>query len=223
MHNKLVIFDCDGVLVDSEIIGARVEAAELTKIGYHLTPEEDITRFTGKTQKDILQIVEQEMGRSLPDGFENMLYQKMMQAMAENLTAIPDVEQVLKVVPHKCLASNAEIPKIDHNLKTTKLDMFFPKEHRFSAEMVPQGKPDPALYLYAAQKMGYAPSSCLVIEDSIVGVTAAKAAGMYVIGFTGAGHIVGQTHADSLRSAGASEIATQMKEVVGLLSKAGAF
>lgn len=217
MQDSLVIFDCDGVLVDSEVISARVEARELTKLGYSISFEEDIRRFTGKTQKDILITVENELGRKIPEGFEKLLSQKISQALTDELVAIDGVHHILSMIRNKCVASNGEIKKIANSLKVTGLDVFFSPESCFSAEMVSNGKPAPDLFLYAAKKMGYNPSSCIVIEDSITGVCAAKSAGMKVLGFLGASHILDTQHGDLLKSAGACEIFSSMQELPNLL------
>jgi HAD superfamily hydrolase (TIGR01509 family) len=219
MSTKLIIFDCDGVLVDSEIISSRIEAAELTRLGYSINQEENIRRFTGKTQKDILEIVEEELGRKLPDGFQNILYKKIYDALTSDLVAIEGVELVLSRITSKCIASNGEISKISNSLKVTGLDSFFPIKHRFSAEMVAKSKPSPDLFLFAADKMGYPPASCIVIEDSITGVQGAKAAGMTVLGFTGASHITDKSHSDSLISAGATETFSKMTELLDIIER----
>lgn len=221
MKNILVIFDCDGVLVDSEYIACKIEAAELTRMGYAISTEDNIRRFAGKSQKTIMETVEKALGRKLPEGFDGELQEKIIKALASELQAIPGMAQALETIPAKCIASSGSMEKIANSLKTTGLDRYFQPTHIFSATMVKNGKPAPDLFLYAAAQMGYGPEDCVVIEDSLYGVQAGKAAGMRVLGFTGGSHIVDAGHGDMLKAAGADEVYADMGQLPGLLKKMG--
>lgn len=217
---KLVIFDCDGVLVDSEIIACRIEAEELTRIGYEISTEENIRRFAGKSQKSIMETVERALGRKLPEGFPSGLHEKILKALSEQLDAMPGIESVLAQTPAKCVASSGAPDKIGNSLRTTGLDRHFNSEHIFSAVQVKEGKPAPDLFLYAAEKMGTPPSECVVIEDSVYGVKAAKAAGMTAYGFTGGSHITDPAKAAKLlRDAGADTVFDRMEELPELVGR----
>jgi len=212
-QNLLVIFDCDGVLVDSEYIIASVEAELFTKFGYPLTPEEDIRRFSGKSQKSTLETIEKEIGTKLPGNFGATLESEISKALSERLSSITGVDSVLNIIPQKCVASSSTYPQIKKSLQVTGLKKHFIDDNIFSTSMVQNGKPSPDIFIYAAEKMGISRSNCVVIEDSIAGVTAAKAAGIKVLGFVGGSHIVDKSHADKLMGVGASRVFDNMAEL----------
>ena len=183
---KLVIFDCDGVLVDSEPITNRLMAEELTLHGLPTTREESIERFVGGT---IQSVYEQacEMGAALPDDWVSSFYSRMIDVLRAEVSIIPGISDVLDAldrahVPY-CVASNGPMAKMDATLKVT--DLWDRMDGRiYSAHDVGIAKPDPGLFLHAAQEMGCSPEQCVVIEDSASGTKAAKAAGMRCFGFT---------------------------------------
>jgi len=214
---KLIIFDCDGVLVDSEMIASRVLAAKLSAIGYPVTAQQCRERFTGKWMTDVLATVA-ETGVEVPDDFKETLKAADIEAFARELRPMPGVLQAIRELRHdRCVASSGSVEKMETTLGISGLLPFF-KPHLFSAVHVKRGKPEPDLFLYAAQRMGHAPSDCLVIEDSTAGVTAARRAGMRVIGFAGASHArEAAGYADMLRRAGAEDVFDDMTRISGFL------
>lgn len=206
----LLIFDCDGVLVDSEMIASRVLAAKLSAIGYPVTAKQCRERFTGKWMTDVLALVA-ETGVAVPDDFKETLKAADKEAFERELKPMPGVLQVIRELKHdRCVASSGSVEKMETTLGISGLLPYF-RPHLFSAVHVKRGKPEPDLFLHAAQRMGRAPGDCLVIEDSTAGVTAARRAGMRVIGFAGASHAREMPgYADALRQAGAADVFDDM-------------
>lgn len=213
-EETLVIFDCDGVLVDSEYIIASVEAEVFTNLGYELSPEEDIRRFSGKSQKSTIATVEAELGKTLPDDFSDKLEQAVAEALNTKLRPIAHIQTVLSKIPRKCVASSSTYPMIKNSLQVTELIEHFSDSEIFSTAMVKHGKPAPDIFILAAKSMGYEISNCVVIEDSIAGVTAAKAAGIKVLGFTGGSHIFDKNHSKNLINAGACTVSDDIRELL---------
>ena len=218
---ELVIFDCDGVLVDSEVISCRAHAETLTRHGYPITSEQVLTRFLGVSDREARQAIETELGRKLPDDFEAQMKQAALQRYADDLQSIPYVgEAVAAISLPKCVASSGTPEKIRHGLTCAGIyDLLTP--HIFSATQVKRGKPAPDLFLYAAEQMQASPERCVVIEDSIPGVTAALAAGMPVLGFHGGSHCR-PGYAETLRAAGATLTFDDMRQLPGLIGQIGA-
>jgi HAD superfamily hydrolase (TIGR01509 family) len=216
----LVIFDCDGVLVDSEAISCRAHAETLTRHGYPITADQVLIRFLGVSDREARMTVEAELGRSLSDDFEAQMKQAALQRYADDLQSIPYVDEVIAAIAlPKCVASSGTPEKIRHGLDCAKLyDLLAP--HIFSATQVRRGKPAPDLFLFAAEQMGVAPARCLVIEDSVPGVTGARAAGMTVLGFHGGSHCQ-MGHADLLREAGAAATFDDMRQLADLVRRMG--
>lgn len=180
---KAVIFDCDGVLVDSETLGNRVLAEMITEIGFPLSPEQAVQQFKGGKLADCLAVVEDQMGQKLPDDFATQVRAQMADVFQTDLQAIQGVREALESIPvAKCVASNGPEEKMDLTLKITDLLHFF-EGRIFSAYTLGVWKPEPDLYLYAASQMGVHPEECVVIEDSHLGVQAAVAAGIPVLGY----------------------------------------
>ena len=218
MTIDLVIFDCDGVLVDSEVISCRAHAETLTRHGYPITAEEVLHRFLGVSEREARETIEAELGRKLPDDFEAQMKQDILQRYSSELGAIPNIREVIASlrVP-KCVASSGTPEKIRHGLECAGLyDLLSP--HIFSATQVTRGKPAPDLFLFAAEQMGAAPERCIVIEDSVPGVTGARAAGMTVLGFHGASHCTA-AHATMLQKAGAHATFADMRQLAGLIAQ----
>ena len=216
----LVIFDCDGVLVDSEVISCRAHAETLTRHGYPISADEVLVRFLGVSDREARMTIEAELGRSLPDDFEAQMKQAALQRYADDLQSIPYVDEVIAAIAlPKCVASSGTPEKIRHGLDCADLyDMLAP--HIFSATQVKRGKPAPDLFLFAAEQMGAAPARCLVIEDSVPGVTGARAAGMTVLGFHGGSHCAAG-HAELLRAAGAAVTFDDMRQLSDLIAQIG--
>jgi HAD superfamily hydrolase (TIGR01509 family) len=212
----LIIFDCDGVLVDSEVISCRAHAATLTRHGYPITADQVLDRFLGVSDREARLTIEAELGRSLPDDFEAQVKQATLQRYAEDLRSVPYIgEAVAAINLPKCVASSGTPEKIRHGLTCAGLyDVLAP--HIFSASQVKRGKPAPDLFLFAAEQMAAAPERCIVIEDSVPGVTGAVAAGMTVLGFHGGSHCR-PGYADTLRAAGAAATFDDMRQLPGLI------
>lgn len=203
----LVIFDCDGVLVDSEIISARVDAGLLTAAGYPIDAEDYAERFAGLTFRDILQRVEAEseipFQARLIDESERLLDDRLR---AEVRALDGAHEAVASVTGKRCICSNSKLHRVQFMLEKVRLLPFF-GDHIYSARDNPgiRHKPAPDIFLQAAHKEGARPEATFVVEDSVHGVTGAVAAGMRVIGFTGASHSY-PGHADQLTDAGAETV-----------------
>ncbi|QDW41728.1 HAD family hydrolase [Bradyrhizobium sp. KBS0727] len=217
----LVIFDCDGVLVDSEVISCRAHAETLTRHGYPITPEQVFDRFLGQSMRKATLEIEAEIGRRLPDDFHTQVYAEIFRLFAASLQATPHIDAALAAIAVPvCVASSGPPEKISTSLNHVGLyDRFAP--HIFSAVQVSNGKPAPDLFLFAAEQMQASPARCLVIEDSVAGVVAGCAAGMTVFGFHGGSHCRPDT-ADVLRAAGAAVIFDDMRQLPGLIAKMGA-
>ncbi len=183
---QLLIFDCDGVLVDSEKISSQVIAEEITKLGMPMETREAQNLFTGGSLADVEQYIEGKLGRPIDYDFESVYRRRSFELFEEFLEPISGVEEVLKILSAKsmkrCVASNGPLEKMLLNLKLTKLLPYF-EGHLFSAYEVNRWKPDPFLFLHAAKEMKVLPAECLVIEDSTHGVEAAVSAGIPVLGF----------------------------------------
>ncbi len=212
----LVIFDCDGVLVDSEVIFARILGECLTAADCPATAAEALTLGFGKNRGTLTAAVEARFGRSLSDEFFEAMRVRTALALERELVAMPGVEALLTALPAaRCVASNGHLVRVRERLALTGLLRFF-EPHVYSAMQVAAGKPAPDLFLLAARQLGAHPASCLVIEDSVVGVAAAVAAGMPVLGFCGGSHCP-QGHAEQLTAAGCSLVFTRMAELMAHL------
>jgi beta-phosphoglucomutase-like phosphatase (HAD superfamily) len=220
LDNKfdLIIFDCDGVLVDSEVISCRAHAATLTRHGYPITADQVLDRFLGVSDREARTIIEAELGRSLPDDFEAQMKQAALQRYVDDLRLVPYVgEAIAAIGVPKCVASSGTPEKIRHGLTCAGLDGLL-APNIFSASQVKRGKPAPDLFLFAAGQMKVPPARCVVIEDSIPGVTGARAAGMTVLGFYGGSHCR-PGYADTLRAAGAAATFDDMRQLPGLIGE----
>lgn len=215
----LILFDCDGVLVDSEIIAAKVESKLLTEAGYPISVEEMGERFSGMTWKNILLSIEKEidipLSASLIDKSEALLDQRL----AREVKAIEGVAFALaRLKGPRCICSNSSSARLDMMLSKVGLkEQFAP--HIFSAKDLgaDRVKPKPDIFLHGAAQFGVAPSRCVVIEDSVHGVHAAREAGMRVIGFTGASHTY-PSHADRLTDAGAETVIARMVDLPAVIA-----
>jgi HAD superfamily hydrolase (TIGR01509 family) len=208
----LIIFDCDGVLVDSEVISCRVHAEVLTRHGYPITAEQVFLRFLGRSSHEARNEIEAERGRALPDDFDSQLKAAIFREFAATLEAMPHIHETLAAITLTfCVASSGAPEKIRASLTPTRLhDRFAP--HIYTATQVRNGKPAPDLFLFAAAEMAIAPARCLVIEDSISGVAAAHAAGMAAFGFAGGSHCR-PGHAATLEAAGAIASFDDMRQL----------
>ncbi|MFF9027246.1 HAD family hydrolase [Streptomyces iakyrus] len=213
MRYDLVMFDNDGVLVDSEPISNRLLAAYLTELGHPTSYEESIRDYMGSAMHRIHELVLQRTGQRLPESFDDVFHARVFAAFEQELVAVAGASGVLEKlaadgVPY-CVASSGSHERIRVGHRTTGLDQWFDEERIFSSQDVGRGKPAPDLFLYAAERMGVSPERCVVVEDSPLGVQAAVAAGMDVYGFTA------MTPAEKL--AGADRLFSDMGELADLL------
>jgi HAD superfamily hydrolase (TIGR01509 family) len=207
----LVIFDCDGVLVDSELLSCQCLSDELSEFGISLTLARALELFLGRSTSAVTQHY-RELGQMVPVDFPVRLKSRVLTAFERALQPIPDVETVLSGLrtPY-CVASSSDLDRVALSLKVTGLRAPF-GDRIYTAQMVARGKPAPDLFLYAADKMGAQPARTLVIEDSVSGVQAAKAAGMMVWGFVGGSHYRGRDGQAILSGAGADRVFAQMSD-----------
>ena len=200
----LILFDCDGVLINSEMIAARVEAAAYKREGFDMEPLGFAEHFAGMSHGDIHKAIEEELGRPLGDGFQDKLAEAFFELADREMTAVAGVEEMLDVVEGpRGVCSNSDSDYLQRYLSDVGLyERFAP--HIFSAPEVGTKamKPDPNVYLEAARGFKADPARCLVVEDSSSGVKAGVAAGMTVVGFVGADHSW-PGHAEALMQAGA--------------------
>jgi HAD superfamily hydrolase (TIGR01509 family) len=212
-----LIFDCDGVLVDSEILAARIALRMLAPYGIQPGEAEFCRRFSGMMEQDILAVLQAEYAVRLPETFMEELLAASRHAHETELEAIPGMPAMLEALPPlpKSVASNSSVRHVAHSLQRTGMSGYF-GERYFSSHHVPRPKPAPDVYLHALSQIGLTAADCLVVEDSVAGATAALAAGLDVIGFLGGGHIF-EAHADRLRQAGVRVLAADAEELRALL------
>jgi HAD superfamily hydrolase (TIGR01509 family) len=183
----LVIFDCDGVLVDSEPIAARLTAESVSELGWEMSPELAKTEFLGDTFSNIIRRVEERIGRKVPEDWPARSQAKLLAALERELTPVAGVksaiEALLEAGATLAVGSQGSHQKMQLTLGVTGLLPFF-EGRIFSASQVAQPKPAPDLFLLAANTLGFAPSQSVVVEDSTRGVKAALAAGMRILGYT---------------------------------------
>ena len=213
--DRLVIFDCDGVLVDSERIANPLLAEMLSEIGLPTTREESIERYQGRSWADTKKLIEQSLGRPLSEAFPELFNQRMMAEFHERLAPIPGIAAALDRIEYPmCVASSSGHAHIRTALEITGLLPHF-EGRCFSASEVSRGKPHPDLFLHAAERMGYGAAASIVIEDSVSGVRGACAAGMPVLGFAR------DSDPDVLRNAGA-RVFRDMEELPERIREVGA-
>jgi HAD superfamily hydrolase (TIGR01509 family) len=216
---ELVIFDCDGVLVDSEPIINRAHAEMLTACGYPITEHDLVERFCGMSDAEMLAIVAREWGRALPLSYTERVGAMIENGFCRSLAAIEGVTEALEALRLPlCVASSSTPEQIHRKLELTGLLDRFGQKSLFSAAMVPRGKPAPDLFLHAARCLVAAPGRCVVIEDSPAGIEAACAAGMTAIGFCGGSHC-GPEHGSRLKARGAALVIDDMHQLVTAMSK----
>lgn len=188
---RLVIFDCDGVLIDSEIIAARAQSRALAEHGIAITPQEAARRFAGIPDADMWQTLQDENARALPADFARQYADRLQDTFRQELRALPGVRETLAALRQRgmayCVASSSTPPKLEAALKLVGLwEEFAP--NAFSTAQVAHGKPAPDVFLFAARQMRTAILECVVVEDSVPGVRAACAARMRAVGYIGASH-----------------------------------
>lgn len=213
MRYDLVIFDNDGVLVDSEPISNTILAAYLTELGHPTSYEESIRDYMGSAMHRIHELVQERSGQRLPEDFDDVFHGRVFAAFERELQPVPGAVQLLEKlaadeVPY-CVASSGSHERIRVGHRKTGLDRWFDEGRVFSSQDVGRGKPAPDLFLHAAERMGVAPERCVVVEDSPLGVRAANAAGMDVYGFT--------AMTPTAKLTGATQLFSELGELADLL------
>jgi HAD superfamily hydrolase (TIGR01509 family) len=218
----LVIFDCDGVLVDSEPISLRCTTAALNRFGYPVDEDDVFDRFLGSSIASMVAAVEASLGRGLAPEALDDLRREILDAFGRELRAVPGVARAVERLDRPfCVASSSIPERIRYSLRITGLLPLFEPDI-FSATMVVHGKPAPDLFLLAAKRMKAEPSLCIVVEDSIHGARAGKAAGMILLGFIGGSHIRGnaareRSHGERLTEAGATVVFDKLADLPELV------
>ena len=191
MAPELVIFDCDGVLVDTEPVSNRVMAEMIREAGVAMSVEEVTEAFAGMRLDDIALGVEERLGKSLPEGWVIAFEERRANEFRKGVEAIPGVADALTVIDaagiQTCVASQASLQKMKLTLGLSGLIEHFKESSLFSSRMVERGKPYPDLFLLAARSMGFQPARCVVVEDGALGVCAGRRAGMNVLGYAADG------------------------------------
>lgn len=203
----LVIFDCDGVLLDSEPVSCRIEAEALTAAGFPITAEEIAGRFVGRPAATMFLELERDFGRPIPAELQSEISRLVREELMDEPVPMPGMTALLERLDGSaiCVASSSDPARLEASLAAAHLLRFF-RRRIFSAVEVERGKPAPDLFLHAAARMGVEPRRCLVVEDSPAGVLAGVAASMRVVGFTGGSHC-GTGHGQRLQAAGAVVVA----------------
>ncbi len=184
MKYKCIIFDCDGVLVDSVSISNQVLIDMAKSVGLHMDMELAMNMFSGASLMNAFEYIESRIETKLPDTFENEFRTRTFKAFKKDIKPIDGVRNAIEQinVPY-CVASSGPVNKIKLNLTVTNLIDKFDDEHIFSSYQINSWKPEPGIFLHAADKMGFSPNECVVIEDTVEGIKAAKAGGFNVFGY----------------------------------------
>jgi HAD superfamily hydrolase (TIGR01509 family) len=212
MRYDLIIFDCDGVLVDSEPVVIRVFVEMLGELGYTVDYNQMLREFSGTSMVTKLEIMRERLAWSAPNEFAAAFTKRIAEEMERELKPVPGVQEALSAIPRPwCVASNGSHGEIRQRLRLTHLISYF-EPHLFSALDVARTKPAPDVYLHAATSMGVAPARSAVIEDSVTGVAAGLQAGMAVFGYARF------TDPETLRRAGA-RVFVEMSQLPALLQR----
>ena len=212
----VLIFDCDGVLIDSEILICRLAAEEMTKLGFAYSTEDMIRRFAGRPEPEMREEIRRDWGRPVPAEYSEIINARTIESYATELKIMPGTKEALdRITIPFCVASSSYPSKLRLGLETVGLyDRFAP--NIISGTLVAHGKPAPDVFLFTAGWMKVSPMKCVVVEDSVAGVGAAVSAGMRVFGFTGGTHC-GPGHGERLSEAGAEVVFGDMRELPGLI------
>jgi len=218
----LIIFDCDGVLIDSEIVSAQVDCEFLRELGYDAAPEELAHRFAGFATERIFELVGEELDRAVPDEIIRRAERETDRRLGRTVEPIAGVHDMLNVLDHpRCICSNSRPERLRVSLTKAGLWERF-RPYIFSAREVPggRGKPAPDVFLHASRVFDANPSEAIVLEDSVAGVTGAVAAGMRAVGFTGGSH-TWPGHAEALMEAGAMTVVRRLEDVPATVEALG--
>ncbi|WP_019997020.1 HAD family hydrolase [Aureimonas ureilytica] len=213
MALSLILFDCDGVLVDSEIISAKVDAALLKELGYEISAGEVAERFAGLTQDRILELLTAEAGIRFPEDYAERQKVELDRRLAAEITEIPGVHDMLdRLDLPRAICSNSSSERLKIVLEPTRLwDRFRPYVYASREVGTKRPKPAPDVYLYGCRQFDAEPRQTVVLEDSVHGVAAAVAAGCRVVGFTGGQHSYAG-HGHALAEAGAETVIRKLSE-----------
>jgi len=216
---SLIVFDCDGVLVDSEPLAFRVLLEGLAAAGHPMEVAKAYELFLGRSLANLKTVLRRELGVELSAEQLEHMRERLFEVYRRELKPIPGIPEILDglTIPF-CVASSSLPDRIRLSLEVTGLLPRF-DPHLFSASMVAKGKPEPDLFLYAAGQMGVAPEHCLVIEDSAPGIEAAQRAGMTVFAFTGGGHAAGPAYRQALAALSPDAVFDDMRELPALVQK----
>lgn len=218
---ELVIFDCDGVLVDSETLALGCARKAFAELGVELSEERTRDLFLGISQTAMRATARAVLALELPQDFEARLTRRTVAAFECELRGVEGLREALgALVSPVCVASSSSPERIRASLRIVGYSDLF-GERVFSASEVERGKPAPDLFLHASSRLGVAPSACLVIEDAAPGVEAARNAGMIAFGFTGGAHAIGGDYRERLLGAGASIVFDDMRDLPRLIEIAG--
>lgn len=219
---ELVIFDCDGTLMDSERIAAEVEVAMMNEHGWAITIDEFERQFAGTSAAQVREALEHETGRAVPDDHARRVEEEIVRRFRTEVRTVEGAHDVLdRLDQPRCICSNSSMEKLEAELKRGLLwDRFRP--YIYSARDLPdcREKPAPDVFLHAAREFDVAPRAALVLEDSVAGVTAAAAAGCRVVGFAGGSHVK-PGHADRLTEAGAETVINRLGDLPDLVTVFG--
>ena len=219
-RHMLIIFDCDGVVVDSMHLHTEVESEAYHAVGIDISPRELALRFSGVGDAEVYRILSQETGRAVTPDIAVEIERRKKEVFRRRLKPVAGFREALTAIDNtpRCIASGTGVDLLHYSLGIVELyDLFVP--HIYSAEMVLRGKPFPDLFLHAANEMGHAPENCVVIEDGIAGVQGGRAAGMRVFGFIGGSHC-DEGHTDRLKAAGAELVFSDMRDLPALIEPA---
>lgn len=213
---ELIIFDFDGVLVDSEHLSSAIHAETLQLVGVPLSHADIDKQYTGLDFNSILSQISDEFGADKTEKFAQTIEANYKQKMQAELQLMPHMLDFLNATDLAiCIASNSKMSRLINNQQVTKIEHIFDGK-TYSADMVERPKPAPDLFLFAAQRMGFAPQNCLVIEDGAHGIRAAREAGIKSVGFYGGSHCK-TGHGDRLKNAGALYIFNDMSQLAGII------
>ena len=198
----LIIFDCDGVLVDSEVIGCQIDAQYITALGYPITTENFIKKYAGMSDKTMAITLKKDTNIIIPEDYLEKRFALILEAFETNLHPLMDpiLSQINTLNVDYCIASGSRRERVIRSLEITNQMKYFDKNSIFTAQQVEKGKPAPDLFLFAAKQKNSIPKNCIVIEDSCPGIQAAQAANMAVIGFLGGEHAKPKEYQDSIKA-----------------------
>jgi HAD superfamily hydrolase (TIGR01509 family) len=218
-HVGAIIFDFDGVLLESELELNRLTAELLTELGHQTSLQDAIQHFMGRTGKEVLEAIEARIGTEIPPRFHERMKESSIRAMRDGIAAVTGAVEFVRSLPPrlpKAVASSSSTKWIRTHLRHLGLEGEF-GDHLYSGrEHVERGKPDPGLYVHAANQLGVGIGDCVILEDSRIGATGALASGAQVIGLAAGEHCV-DGHAEMLREIGVTEVASNFGEVRRLL------